>query len=122
LRAETALPEERTAAASSEPVALTNGHLRLGTYRPIWASPECEISPALKFLIPEQQVELSPEDARRLGVLHGEEVLVAQNGTRVAARAFVRSSVPAGSAFLADGLSIQSANVLTESLVEVIKP
>src|ERR1700744_2231178 len=105
-----------------EPAALTNGHLRLGTYRPIWAAPECEISPALKFLIPEQQVELSPEDAQRLGVLHGEEVVVAQNGTRVAAKAFVRSAIPAGSAFLADGLSIQSANVLTERLIEVIKP
>jgi len=122
--AEGGLPEEVAldGASESEPAALTNGHLRLGTYRPIWASPECEISPALKFLIPEQQVELSPEDARRLGVLHGEEVLVAQNGTRLAAKAFVRSAVPAGSAFLADGLSVQSANVLTESLIEVIKP
>ena len=94
----------------------------LGTYRPIWAAPECEISPALKFLIPEQQVELSPEDAQRLGILHGEEVVVAQNGTRLNAKAFVRSAVPAGSAFLADGLAADSANVLTESLIEVIKP
>ena len=37
-----------------------NGALRLGTYRPIWASPEAEISPALHFLIPGQQLELSP--------------------------------------------------------------
>ncbi len=108
-------PEE-----SVEPVS--NGHLRLGTYRPIWAAPECEISPALKFLIPEQQVELSPDDAQRLGILHGEDVVVAQNGTRLAAKAFVRSAVPAGSAFLADGLAADSANVLTESLIEVIRP
>jgi len=110
------LPEAAAAASA------TNGHLRLGTYRPIWAAPECEISPALKFLIPEQQVELSPDDAQRLGILHGEEVVVAQNGTRLAAKAFVRSAVPAGSAFLADGLAADSANVLTESLIEVIKP
>ncbi|HEY1566350.1 MAG TPA: molybdopterin-dependent oxidoreductase, partial [Solirubrobacteraceae bacterium] len=128
LGGESPLPGESAEAGAPEPaqpVALTNGHLRLGTYRPIWASPECEISPALKFLIPEQQVELSPEDAHRLGVLHGEEVIVAQNGTRLAAKAFVRSAVPAGSAFLADGLSIQSANVLTGvggSEIEVIKP
>jgi NADH-quinone oxidoreductase subunit G len=102
--------------------ALANGHLRLGTYRPIWASPECEISPALKFLIPEQQVELSPDDAQRLGILHGEDVVVAQNGTRLNAKAFVRSAVPAGSAFLASGLAAGSANVLTEPLIEVIKP
>ncbi|HXD67170.1 MAG TPA: NADH-quinone oxidoreductase subunit NuoG [Solirubrobacteraceae bacterium] len=109
--------------AAAEPAAASsNGHLRLGTYRPIWAAPECEISPALKFLIPEQQVELSPGDAQRLGIVHGEDVVVAQNGTRLAAKAFVRSSIPPGSAFLADGLAAQSANVLTESLIEVIKP
>ncbi len=107
---------------STEAVSPANGHLRLGTYRPIWAAPECEISPALKFLIPEQQVELSPDDAQRLGILHGEDVVVAQNGTRLNAKAFVRSAIPAGSAFLADGLAAQSANVLTESLIEVIKP
>jgi NADH-quinone oxidoreductase subunit G len=102
--------------------AVSNGHLRLGTYRPIWAAPECEISPALKFLIPSQQVELSPDDAQRLGILHGEDVVVAQNGTRLHAKAFVRSTVPAGSAFLASGLAAGSANVLTEPLIEVIKP
>jgi NADH-quinone oxidoreductase subunit G len=111
-------PEPEPAPAS----VAVNGHLRLGTYRPIWAAPECEISPALKFLIPEQQVELSPDDAQRLGILHGEAVVVAQNGRRLNAKAFVRSSVPTGSAFLADGLAAQSANVLTESLIEVIKP
>ncbi|MGH2892948.1 MAG: molybdopterin-dependent oxidoreductase, partial [Solirubrobacteraceae bacterium] len=103
-------------------VSSSNGHLRLGTYRPIWAAPECEISPALKFLVPEQQVELSPDDAQRLGIVHGQDVVVAQNGTRLAAKAFVRSAVPAGSAFLADGLAIDSANILTQDLIEVIKP
>jgi NADH-quinone oxidoreductase subunit G len=96
-----------------------NGHLRLGTYRPIWAAPECEISPALKFLIPDQQVELSPDDAARLGIGNGEAVVVAQNGTLLNARAVVRSGVPAGSAFLATGLATDSANALTEPLIEV---
>ena len=113
---------------SSEPgttTASSNGHLRLGTYRPIWAAPECEISPALKFLIPAQQVELSPEDAQRLGILHGEDVVVAQNGTRLNATAFVRSAVPAGSAFLANGLATGSANLLNGAgggEIQVIKP
>jgi NADH-quinone oxidoreductase subunit G len=97
------------------------GALRLGTFRPIWASPECEISPALKYLIPEQQVELSPEDARRLGIGDGDGVEVAQNGTRLQAKAVVRSSVPVGSAFLAEGIAAQSANALTEPLIEVRK-
>ncbi len=113
---------EETEATPATGAASSNGHLRLGTYRPIWAAPECEISPALKFLIPEQHIELSPGDAERLGILHGEDVVVAQNGTRLNAKAFVRSAIPAGSAFLADGLAADSANVLTESLIEVIKP
>jgi NADH-quinone oxidoreductase subunit G len=105
--------------ASSAPA---NGHLRLGTYRPIWAAPEVEISPALKFLIPDQQVELSPDDARRLGIADGEHVIVAQNGTELAATAAVRSNILAGSAFLAEGIAVASANSLTEPLIEIRKP
>jgi NADH-quinone oxidoreductase subunit G len=110
--------ESADAAAPAQP---QNGALRLGTYRPIWAAPECEISPALKFLIPEQQVELSPQDAERLGIVNGEQVVVSQNGTRLDAKVAVRSSVPAGSAFLADGIATGSANALTEPLIEVRK-
>ncbi len=98
------------------------GMLALGTYRPLWAAPEVEVSPALKYLVPHQQVELSPEDARRLQIADGEEVVVGQNGTRLHARAHVRSLVPAGSAFLAEGLAADSANALTATAVEVHKP
>ncbi len=98
-----------------------NGHLRLGTYRPIWASPEVEISPALQFAVAEQIVELAPEDAERLGIRGGETVQVAQNGTRLYGRAAVRTGVPSGTAFLANGIAKDSANALTEPLVEVIK-
>ena len=133
----TALP---TAVPTAVPTAARNGALALGTYRPIWAAPECEISPALKFLIPAQQVELSPADAQRLGIAHGEQVIVSQldgsaaarsgeagsragnaEGTRLHAQAAVRSAVPAGSAFLATGLAADSANALIEPLIEVRK-
>ena len=99
-----------------------NGALRLGTYRPIWASPEVEVSPALKYTIAHQQAELSPEDAARLGIVTGETIEVAQNGTRLRARAAVRSGVPAGTIFLATGVAEDSANALTEPDVEVRKP
>ena len=105
----------------TSPPLRTNGHLSLGTFRPLWASPEVEISPALQYLVARQQLELSPEDAARLGVREGEDVLVAQNGTRLPATALVRSTVPVGSAFLADGLAADSANALTGPLVEVVK-
>jgi NADH-quinone oxidoreductase subunit G len=113
-----------SAASPAAPPAASNGsqaRLRLGTYRPIWAWPEVEISPALKYLVPGQQLELSPHDAQRLGIAHGEQVVVAQNGTRLQAEATVRSSVPAGTAFMAEGLASQSANALTEPLIEVHK-
>ncbi len=111
----------------SEPFAApphdgSNGGLRLGTYRPIWAAPEVEISPALHYTVAHQQVELSPEDASRLGISSGERVEVAQNGTRLNATAAVRSGVLPGTAFLATGLAADSANELTEAYVEVLKP
>ena len=99
----------------------SNGALRLGTYRPIWASPECEISPALHYTIARQQAELSPEDARRLGISSGETVTVSSNGTRLTATAAVRSGVPEGTVFLATGIAEDSANALTEPTVEIAK-
>ena len=46
----------------------------------------------------------------------------AQNGTRLSATAAVRTGVPEGTAFLAEGIATDSANALTERLIEVIKP
>jgi NADH-quinone oxidoreductase subunit G len=113
-------PVAPEAGAASSPRGHT-GALRLGTYRPIWASPEVEISPALQYTIARQQLELSPDDARRLGIVNGEAVDVAQNGTRLKATAAVRSGVPDGTAFLADGIEAESANALTDQVVEVSK-
>jgi NADH-quinone oxidoreductase subunit G len=93
--------------------------LRLGTYRPIWAAPEVEISPSLKYLAARQQVELSPQDARRLSLTTGDQALVGANGTRLRARVAVRSGIPEGTAFLATGLAENSANELTDTAIEV---
>jgi NADH-quinone oxidoreductase subunit G len=98
-----------------------NGGFTLGTYRPIWACPEVEISPALHYAVAHQQVELAPEDAARLGIVSGEPVQVQQNGTRLRATAAVRTGVPAGTAFLADGIATDSANALTGREIEVHK-
>jgi NADH-quinone oxidoreductase subunit G len=111
-------PIERKIAQTS---TLDSGALRLGTYRSIWASPEVEISPSLQYTIARQQAELSPEDAQRLGVVSGEILEVSQNGTSLRAKAAVRSGVPDGTIFLATGIAEDSANALTEPLVEVRK-
>jgi len=111
--------------AASRPTATgdatTAAGLRLGTYRPIWAAPEVEISPALKFAVARQHLELSPADAARLGISAGDAVEVGSNGTRLRALAHVRDGVPAGTAFLAEALASESANALTEPVVEVRK-
>jgi anaerobic selenocysteine-containing dehydrogenase len=94
----------------------------LGRYKPIWADPQVEISPALQYTIARQQVELSPEDAARLGISSGQTVEIAQNGTRLSGTAQVRSGVPEGTVFLAEGIASDSANALTENTIEVRKP
>jgi NADH-quinone oxidoreductase subunit G len=99
----------------------TGATLRLGTYRSIWAWPEVEISPALQFLVPQQLVELSPQDARRLGIEHGEPVEVAQDAIRLQATAHIRSDVPVGTAFLAEGILKGSANALTGPTIEILR-
>jgi NADH-quinone oxidoreductase subunit G len=107
--------------SAAPPPSASNGHLRLGTYRPIWASPEVEISPALKFAVVEQRLELSLPDAERLGIADGETVRISQNGTSLSAIAAIRSGVTAGTAFLAEGIATDSANALTEPMIEVQK-
>ncbi len=96
-----------------------NGALRLGTFRSIWAAPEVELSPALKFLRQRQRAELSPADAARLGVAHGDRVTVGSNGTRVHAVATLRAAVPEGTVFLETGIPEDSASSLDDPLVEV---
>jgi NADH-quinone oxidoreductase subunit G len=111
-----------------EPVALsvppaTGGadaaKLRLGTWVPLWAAPEVDLSPALRFMRPRQVVELSPLDADRLGVRDGDQVEVGSNGTRVRGAARLRAAVPGGSVFLVGGTHDEPANALHEPFVAV---
>jgi NADH-quinone oxidoreductase subunit G len=99
--------------------ASPNGLLRLGSFRSIWASPEVEASPALAFLHPRQRVEISPADAERLGINHGENVTVASNGDFVEGLAHIRTSAPDGTVFLQTAIPGDSAARLQGPLVEV---
>jgi NADH-quinone oxidoreductase subunit G len=102
--------------------ATPNGALRLGTFRSIWAAPEIEVSPSLKFLTARQKVEMSPQDAAHLGLTNGERVTVGANGTRVRATVALRSTTPAGTVFLEENVAQDGANALTGAdLVEVRK-
>jgi NADH-quinone oxidoreductase subunit G len=104
----------------SRPVAPTGDRmLRLGTFRSLWADKSVDASPLLHFLRAKQVVELSPEDAERLGIREGDRVEVGHNGTRVRGAVKLRAAVPAGSVFLAEGVVDEPANALTEALVQV---
>ncbi|HEU5104235.1 MAG TPA: molybdopterin dinucleotide binding domain-containing protein, partial [Solirubrobacterales bacterium] len=85
-----------------------DGALLLGTYRDLWAGPVTELNPPLKFLTPQQRVEISRPDAQRLDLKTGDKVLV--NGTK--AEVHVKERVSEGVVFMAEGVLEGNANAL----------
>ncbi|MBE2318558.1 NADH-quinone oxidoreductase subunit NuoG [Solirubrobacter sp. CPCC 204708] len=92
--------------------------LRLGTFRPLWAHKDVDLSPALQFIRAKQVVELSKADADARGIGEGDRVEIG-NGTRIPGTARIRAAIPAGSVFVAEGIAEHNANVLTHGIVEV---
>jgi len=88
------------------------GALALSTYRDLWAGPITELNPPLRFLAPQQRLELSVGDAERLELNSGDEVRVSQNGTSVTARVAIRERVPEGTCLLLEGTKDGNANAL----------
>jgi NADH-quinone oxidoreductase subunit G len=88
------------------------GSLALSTYRDLWAGPITELNPPLRFLAPQQRVELSIPDADRLSLESGDEVKVSQNGTSLRARVAIRERVQEGVCFLLEGTAESNANAL----------
>jgi NADH-quinone oxidoreductase subunit G len=89
--------------------------LRLAAAPTLWTGSEVEHSPSLRFLAARPRVEVSVEDARRLGVETGGEISLAVDGRRLTATAAVRTGVPTGSVFL-------SGADMPEGAVEVNAP
>jgi NADH-quinone oxidoreductase subunit G len=106
----TGSPDTQRDSASGESVP--DGALALGTYRDLWAGPITELNPPLKFLKPSQRVEVSPEDAERLNLAHGDAVHVTQGDKSVDATVAIRERVPEGVCFLAEGIAGGNANSL----------
>ena len=110
---ETAPAPRRAASAESTPPAHpASGSLALSTYRDLWAGPITELNPPLRFLAPQQRVELSVSDANRLDLSSGDEVSVAQNGSSIRARVAIKERVPEGVCFLIEGVADGNANAL----------
>ncbi|HET6448319.1 MAG TPA: NADH-quinone oxidoreductase subunit NuoG [Conexibacter sp.] len=114
--AATAVPEGPATFETGAPVAALspNGALRLGSFRSIWASPEVEHAPALKFLARSATIEVSPADAERNGLEHGDRVTVTTEDRTVEARVALRGNAPAGTVFLDAGLPQGGASELMD--------
>jgi len=76
--------------------------LRLVTYRPLFSGPAVERVPELQFQRPDPEVELSRDDARRLGISNGQEVTVRSNGTSATLRARLAEDLSPGAARIAE--------------------
>jgi NADH-quinone oxidoreductase subunit G len=100
-------PDTQRDRASGDP-----GSLALSTYRDLWAGPITELNPPLRFLAPQQRVQLSLSDAERLGLGSGDEVSVAQNGTSIRAKVAIKERVPEGTCLLIEGVADGNANAL----------
>jgi predicted molibdopterin-dependent oxidoreductase YjgC len=86
--------------------------LRLGTYRDLWAGEVTDRNVALRFLAPQQRVEISANDGERLGLRDGDEVEVRSNGASVRARVALRERMRPGAVFLIEGTAEENANAL----------
>jgi NADH-quinone oxidoreductase subunit G len=120
-------------AATSLPASGIEGHvtpesapappegMRLGTARSLWTGREARHADALRFLAQTQRAELSLDDAARIGVASGDEVLVSMNGTSVRAVAALRDSVQPGTVFLIEGTDEENATALTGGAARTVE-
>jgi len=90
---------------------------RLVRYRPLFSGPAVERVPKFEFQRPNGDIELSPDDARRLGVRSGDVVNVRTNGTSAQLRARVRRGLEAGVVLVPEG----AADDLQPGTVEVTR-
>jgi NADH-quinone oxidoreductase subunit G len=107
----------RSVSGESGPTALSGSNdgsseLVLGTYRDLWAGPVTELNPPLKFLAPQQRVEVSLADAERMGFQSGDRVQISQNGSSVEATVLIKERISEGVVFLAEGTAEGNANSL----------
>jgi NADH-quinone oxidoreductase subunit G len=95
--------------------------ISLGVLPSLWASSVTDHATSLRFLAPTQRAELSPDDARRLGIERGDEVEVRVDGQQVRAKAVIRSGVRPGSVFLIRGTAEDNATALLNGLPRTVE-
>jgi NADH-quinone oxidoreductase subunit G len=95
-------PSDKLSQAPVETSGPAGGDLRLVRYRALFTGPAVDRVPELEFQRPEAEVELAAEDAARLGVGTGDDVVVRSNGTSATLRARVNRRLVAGVVRAAD--------------------
>jgi NADH-quinone oxidoreductase subunit G len=104
----------------AQPPELPEG-LRLGFAPSLWAGPVTRHAPSLRFLAPGQRAELSPSDAKRLGVSSGDEVEVSAGEDVVRATVALRQGVQPGSVFLVTGTAAENATALANGVPRTVE-
>ena len=107
-------------AALEAPPELPEG-LRLGASPSLWAGRTAEHAPSLRFLAPEQRVELAPADAERIGVGSGDQVQVSAGDQSVRATVALRQAIRPGSVFLVAGTAEDNATALTNGVPRTVE-
>ena len=92
------VPSERVQVPGTQtgPAETDGDGFRLVTYKPLFSGPAVERVPELQFQRPGPEVELSRDDAQRLGIRDGQPVTVRANGTSLALRARLSRELAAG--------------------------
>jgi NADH-quinone oxidoreductase subunit G len=92
------VPREPSAEDVPEFVAQSHkvAGFRLVPYRALFSGPAVERIPELEFQRPAAQLELSRDDAQKLGIANGDEVTVRSNGTSLQLRARVSRQLARG--------------------------
>jgi predicted molibdopterin-dependent oxidoreductase YjgC len=102
--------------SSTVPGTVDEGRgLRLVRYRPLFSGPAVERVEKFRFQRSDGLVDLARDDAQRLGVREGDEVIVETNGSSATLRARIRRGLRPGVVLVPEG----SADELVPGTVEV---
>jgi NADH-quinone oxidoreductase subunit G len=112
----------RVSAGPSPAPGTSASALRLGTYHDLWADYVSERNEALRFLSPEQTVEVTPATAGKLGLSDGQDVLVSAGDKSLRAKVALRERMLDGVALLIEGTRENAANLLGDATHVEISP
>ena len=116
-----AVAPEDPSSVDASPVRTTSDGLTISTTRSIWSDYVAERNPSLEYQAVAQILSLNYRDAAARDLRDGDEVTISADGAAISARVEIKSRIPAGTAFLYEGIRENSANLLPFGTVEIAK-